>query len=218
MLIILEGVDGSGKSTLCKELQSKGAVRMEVKRWGQNPFGKYWEIKNNLKDTLVVFDRSFISDLVYRLEDGGTPDDMNLSQMCVILKGSKIVLCDTDSAFEDSIERGEDNIIDKQRSNRLKELYELVTTMFNKFLQVPVYRYDWKKQNVDDVINFIKGGEKDEKRTKEADMDTRAEAGDSSKASGKPYIGGEARKGICSRFRHDLPMGQRIHIRRRSRT
>lgn len=159
MLIILEGGDGAGKSTLCRQLQELGAIKVDVKRYSKNHFHQWCEIKNKLGHELVVSDRSFISDIVYRLQDELPADDMNLSQICITLKYNvKIILCETDTSFEDGIKRGEDNITNKEQAENIKYLYNVITTMFNKFLSVPVLKYNWKKQNIDDVMNFIKGG------------------------------------------------------------
>lgn len=157
MIVILEGGDGAGKSTLCNQLQELGAIKVDVKRNTKNHFEQWSKIKQFYKDKLIVSDRSFITDLVYRLQDELNPDDMNLIQMCITLRYDvKIILCETDTSFEDGMIRGEDNITDRSQAENIKKLYNIITTMFSKFLNVPVYKYNWKKQNIDDVIKFIK--------------------------------------------------------------
>lgn len=159
MLIILEGVDGSGKTTLCSQLEGLGATKISIDRGTKNQYGQYFYSRMKYEPTcdFLVTDRSFISDLVYRLEDGKDRDDMTLMEMCSLLKNdTKIILCETETSFEDAMLRGEDNITDKKRSENIKYLYNLVITMFGKFQNIPVYKYNWKKQNIDDVINFIK--------------------------------------------------------------
>lgn len=157
MIVILEGGDGSGKTTLCRQLQELGAYKVDIKRYTKNAFYLWSELKSKHGNTLIVTDRSFISDLVYRLQDDVTPDNMNLLQMCITLRsGVKVILCETDTSFEDSMARGEDNITNKEQAEHIKKIYNLVTTMFEKFLDVPVYKYNWKTQSIDDVIDFIR--------------------------------------------------------------
>ena len=164
MLIFIEGVDGSGKSTLCKKLTDMGAKQAIIPRGSERQFDSYMDIEyeDMYAEGDIIFDRCFITDLVYRLQDGGPADKMDLLEMCTILQfgNCKIIHCVSSTAFEDSIVRGEDNITDKNKSAEIAYLYDKIITMFEKYLNVPVMRYNWKYNNIDDVINFIKGGEK----------------------------------------------------------
>ena len=75
--------------------------------------------------------------------------------MCNVLRFCKIVLCETDSSFEDSMIRGEDNITSEKTSKLIQLIYQIITAMLSKFTSVKAFTYDWKHQTVDDVINFI---------------------------------------------------------------
>ena len=154
MLVILEGVDGSGKTTLCNQLKEKGIpIVTSVDRLSKFPY--YEWLKLVYKNTVSVVDRSFITELVYRTIDGKNAGTMKLEDMCKILPLCKIVLCETDSAFEDSMLRGEDNITNEKTSKQIQRTYQIITTMLSKFTSVKTFTYDWKHQTVDDVINFI---------------------------------------------------------------
>jgi thymidylate kinase len=155
MLILLEGVDGSGKTTLCNQLKEKGIpVVPSVGRLCKYPY--YEWMKLGAENLVSIVDRSFITELVYRIVDGKNVGTMRLDDMCKILSFCKIVLCETDTSFEDSMTRGEDNITNKEQAEQIKYVYSIITEMFCKFLKVPVYKYSWKNQSVEDVINFIK--------------------------------------------------------------
>ena len=160
MLILIEGVDGSGKTTLCKQLVDKcKAEQISIDGASSSAFDLYRSYVLHVirYKTMIVMDRSFVTDLVYRLFDDKPRETIDLARMCYLFRGPvAIVLCETDTAYEDAMKRGEDNIVDKQRSDEIKKTYEIITSMFIKFSDVPVYKYNWKKQNVDDVINFIK--------------------------------------------------------------
>lgn len=154
MLVILEGVDGSGKTTLCNQLKEKCfIVESPVYRLEQFPYIRWFELSQKREITIV--DRSFITELVYRTIDGKPTGKMTLSEMCDILQFCKIVLCETDSSFEDSMLRGEDNITDEKTSKQIQTAYRIIVTMLNKFASVKTFTYNWKHQTVDDVIKFI---------------------------------------------------------------
>lgn len=154
MLVILEGVDGSGKTTLCNQLKEKGIpIVTSVGRFSKFPYCEW--IKLVYENDVSVVDRSFITELVYRTNDGKDVGTMTLEDMCKILPFCKIVLCETDSAFEDSMLRGEDNITNEKTSKQIQRTYQIITTMLSKFTSVKTFTYDWKHQTVDDVINFI---------------------------------------------------------------
>ena len=154
MLILLEGVDGSGKTTLCNQLKEKGfVVEPPVDRLEQFPYIKWFQLSQRREITIV--DRSFITELVYRTVDGKETGKMILKEMCEISQFCKIVLCETDSSFEDSMLRGEDNITNKKTSKQIQQTYQIITAMLSKFTPVKTFIYDWKHQTLNDVINFI---------------------------------------------------------------
>ena len=153
MLVLLEGADGSGKTTLCKQLKEFGFnVAAPVDRVEPKPYEEWIKLIN--KGDAIV-DRSFITELVYRAVDGKETGNLTLEQMCYLLKYCKIILCETDSAFEDSIKRGEDNITDKETATKIKDAYKLILTMLDKFTKAEVFTYNWKKQKFNEVIKFI---------------------------------------------------------------
>lgn len=156
MLILLEGVDGSGKTTLCKQLHERG-VKVERSIDRKEPFQHYKWLSIATKRGPSIVDRSFLSELAYRLVDDEPVMKMSLENMLSVLKHCKIVFCDTDSAYEDSMKRGEDNITDRQKSERIRQTYRTLMSMLSKFADVKILTYDWKHQNVDDVIKFIGG-------------------------------------------------------------
>lgn len=154
MLVILEGVDGSGKTTLCNQLKEKGfTVELPIDRLEQFPYSKWFQLSQ--KRDITIVDRSFITELVYRTIDGKPVGKMTLKEMCDVLRFCKVILCETDSAFEDSMLRGEDNITNEKISKQIQRTYQIITTMLSKFTSVKTFTYDWKHQTVDEVINFI---------------------------------------------------------------
>lgn len=157
MLIILEGGDGSGKTTLCKQLVEAGAVANKIEYGCKDYFNKYNDLIN--ENVYNVVDRSFITDLVYRLNDNKTRDVADLSGMSIILDALYpypiLIHCETETSFEDGMKRGEDNITNKEDAECIKVIYNLICKMIKKFTKTSVLKYNWKVNNVNDVIRFI---------------------------------------------------------------
>lgn len=155
MIIILEGADGSGKTTLLKTLNKEFNYDILLIN-NKEDFDEWYDnlIKYNNNKT-VITDRSFIGDLVYRLWDGKPRRGMSLNAMCDILLQSKVIFCESGTEFEDSMLRGEDFITTKKDSNIIKHNYQIIMSLFDKFLDVKICKYNWHEDSIDKVINFI---------------------------------------------------------------
>lgn len=153
MLILLEGVDGSGKTTLAKQLKERGYnVCPGLDRNLPEQAALYAILSYSNKT--VILDRSFISEIVYRLNDDKTPN-IKLDDAISILKNCKIIHCITETSFEDSIVRGEDNITNLDDHCNILDYYLHVLDIFDRFTDTKIFDYDWHTQSVDDVIKFI---------------------------------------------------------------
>lgn len=156
MIVLIEGVDGSGKTTLCNQLRFEGYIPINIPQ----DEAQYVEYVIHANDSLVyISDRSFLSDLVYRLEDGKERAGMDLYSMSEIFnRDVKVIFCHSPTAYLDSMERGEDNITSKPRNDAINHLYNIVYRMLKTFTNVPVMDYNWKSDKLSDVIKFIEGG------------------------------------------------------------
>lgn len=156
MLVIVEGADGSGKTTLVKQLVQNGCVQFSIPGCERShTLYCAMSIMSRNLDTVFVTDRSFITDMVYRIVDGKNRTDLSLEDALHILKNSLIVFCDNSSAFEDAVKRGEDNIVDKKKHAKIRETYRTIIKLFNKFHDVPYFEYDWHNENVYQVLSII---------------------------------------------------------------
>lgn len=159
MLVILEGADGSGKTTLMQQLLEKGFTCKKTLR-GENR-ERLMRLYNETmsSNSLIVIDRSFISDIVYRCNDDLPREGLDANEAIQILdKGCRIVYCKTDSQYDDSIRRGEDNITSYSKSEQISKTYDLFMTFAKKYTNTKVFEYDWHNQTVDDVVDFILEG------------------------------------------------------------
>ena len=159
MLILVEGADGSGKTTLVESLRKRGfkVVKPVERCLSDQEIRWTYLCLNSVHGGMTnhIVDRGFISELVYRTFDG-RPPTISLTSICVLLKQCKIIYCKTESQYEDSIQRGEDNITRKEDAEQISKLYDLFITLFEQFEKVPVFRYNWRRSNLNDVSVFIK--------------------------------------------------------------
>lgn len=155
MIVILEGVDGSGKTTLAKQLVEHGYEQIKIED-GNYEFNNWLDAKMEYKYKIAITDRNFISDLVYRIYDGKERRGMNLRQMCNTLSdGVIIVHLESDTEYYDSMRRGEDNILTLDANTRIKFIYKDIMRMLEIFVGVPIIKYNWRTDDVATIINFI---------------------------------------------------------------
>ena len=155
MLVILEGGDGSGKTTLSKTLFECGAKNGNILKNDNKSYDKY--LSYHAEKDVVVCDRSFITDVVYRINDNNERDTLDLYEISDILTMRPVVIvhCETNTSFEDGMKRGEDNITDKLLADKIKDTYRMVMKMISKFTDAFVIKYDWHTDDVNEVIRFI---------------------------------------------------------------
>ena len=158
MIVIIEGVDGSGKSTLVKQLADEGfqVTSIESNKEGSKEYIEWATLNMYPDDTFVVTDRSFLTDLVYRIHDGKERKGMDLYDMSLVLdENVKVVFCETGTEFDDAMARGEDNITSRAASKDISSIYRMVREMIRLFTKSPVFIYNWRNMTVSDVIEFI---------------------------------------------------------------
>lgn len=158
MIVYFEGVDGSGKSTIIKKLQEEfGYDVVTPSQSMYNKFQEYvaWEhFASDYENKIILCDRSFISEFVYRLVDNQATF-LTLELLAKLLTNCKIVHCTSSTAFTDAQERGEDNIVTFEQHKRIEQLYFDTMSIINKFTKIPILSFDWHNQNILDVIKFI---------------------------------------------------------------
>lgn len=164
MIVYLEGVDGTGKTTLSnailaglkrveklKNLVGVGNCepvistrpdkpgRISSKNLFQNVMN--WAMD---MDHVFILDRGPISDCIYRVFDDYEPV-VNLKETLRLFKliefGTVIVHCDTDISEQKMLERGDDNPVAIARHKDIRRLYKTVMPLFD------AHTYDYEKQD-----------------------------------------------------------------------
>ena len=155
MLILVEGADGSGKTTLVNQL-NKYFPTMRINR-GNNHIKELYDNLTCMNEDIVL-DRSFITDVVYRLalDDGIGTDGINMFYMDCILRDSIVIYCKTVTQFDDAKSRGEDNITDLKTAQKISRYYDGVMKFINTRTSTHVIKYDWHFDTVEELVSTIK--------------------------------------------------------------
>lgn len=150
MLVILEGADGSGKTTLASKLENLGFSTIRVPR-SADLSGRDWRRILELSDMVnVVLDRSWITDIIYTIENPveHSPWPISLQEIASFMNGVLLIHCDSASAFENAVARGEDKINTIKRHNRIRDLYNDIIVMINAYCPTcEIIKYDYDDES-----------------------------------------------------------------------
>ena len=162
MIVIVEGADGSGKSTLVEQLQKIGFEYITaIPR--NYPF-QYEMYKTMFKAFSfngddAVFDRGFISELVYRCVKNDADSNITLEDVGNLLNEYEItvVYCSTENSYNFAKSRGEDYVKTQDEHAELCKTYDVIMKLINNdmycLLMVEVHHFKLNKDN-DTYINF----------------------------------------------------------------
>lgn len=152
MIIIIEGVDGSGKTMLAEQLQEQTGYKLihrskpESEEEKQQMLKMYIDLITAGED--VIFDRCWYSEIVYgqimRDESHISMQQMYDLEVLVAKVGGIIIHCTgkIDTLWQRACLRGEDYITEYSTFVALMDYYEAVFKMHHK---IPVVKYEYKK-------------------------------------------------------------------------
>jgi thymidylate kinase len=151
MIVYIEGVDGSGKSTFAKAITEylqenkikvypKAEKLMVTHPWRIDRITKERLIKELVRclssSTVYIVDRGELSDIIYRTFDKDKYDAlMTLAEFHTFYGNYAdryvVVHCDTDLSEQLMLSRGEDNLISIQEHQKLRYLFQQIMPLFN---------------------------------------------------------------------------------------
>ena len=159
MIIIIEGVDGTGKSTIVNELVNKGfeTTHNPYDYKTINVFDKYYRSINDIKPYVnIVFDRSFFSEIVYgrvyRNRSRITQEEFRLLLSLLELKKSVLIVYLEASNEDLRLRRPFDHIMHDKIYQLMGE-YDLLMTYASS--KVDVVRINTSNSSVENVLHKL---------------------------------------------------------------
>ena len=170
MIIYIEGVDGSGKTTLADKIAKMcEKEKIEYDRYAERAISTKPDSVNRITfEELVkkfefmandyvlhILDRGPISDCIYRMFDeyepvGKLQDYISLFEKC---KGNLIIIyARTKKAEEMMHKRGDDNPVAIALHRELSKSYDLVMGVINNYLTSQIILFDFSKRNATNYI------------------------------------------------------------------
>lgn len=155
MIIILEGPECAGKTTLAKQLLAQMGCSIvhrsqpkteEEKQFMMNTYVDI--IENTERDTMVIFDRCWYSEMVYgkimRDKSYISLDQMSALEEMLMHRGALIIHCtsDTSTLWSRCLTRGEDYITDVDTLHEIKCGFDHL--MHEVAHLIPVVKYEYK--------------------------------------------------------------------------
>ena len=154
MVIIVEGPDGTGKTTLIKEL-CKDVNYVELKGIPRNYPDQFKHWSNllsscSMSSITYVIDRCFLSEIVYRCVKDDLYPNITFNKILELLNIKHVIyiLCKTDNAYKYATERGEE-YVNENEHKLITDYYNVLFTMLDKFTPMRMTEYDFTKDTVE---------------------------------------------------------------------
>lgn len=161
MIVFIEGVDGSGKTTLFNKLITLGYKTLTRPEQYEDKLAERqaWQYAFNMyksKNTAYIADRGPFTELVYRTIKDTNRTYINNRMLVTLLESNmSIIYCHNDNAFDLAKRRGEDNITDELTHKKLTKCYESMLSFTARFTDIPIMQYNWETDYIVQVICFI---------------------------------------------------------------
>lgn len=157
MIVILEGPDGSGKSTLTNNLYSYFSKIIETDKDGESRVetrpGRIKKTKDELmielermanSKKLYLLDRSPISDIVYRVFDDYQPVFSLKDLMSFINRNISrvfIIRCRVDDSYNIMRKRGDDNPVALYRYDEICKVYQIIFDAISSITSIRTFDF-----------------------------------------------------------------------------
>lgn len=151
MRIIIEGADGTGKTTLVKKLARTYSLdSLNINRYDPNNFNFYLE---TLKKTKVIFDRHFVGEMIYPkvFDRKGNLNEEDFEWLVNYSKenGIAIIILYTDESI----------LLERQKRNEYPEVLNNIIEINRQFIEIAkkysIPLVDVEKMNYDDICELV---------------------------------------------------------------
>lgn len=150
MLYIVEGADGSGKTTFINQftadLNEEDYLCWRSNRKLKNQYKVWNNLKKLSKRKIVITDRSFISEIIYRAIKYDKLNTINLKEIAKLLdENITIIYCKNDNAYANAKKRGEIYVRSAEEHKKICIAYDVIMEMIKQFTTSKVIEYNYNK-------------------------------------------------------------------------
>lgn len=161
-LFIVEGADGTGKTTLVDKLVGQGMKLLP-------PVSRDCNCYDDLFSSFVsmardngdwIMDRSIFTDIVYRYVLGGWPTESNISTILKMLSriDCTIIYCNNKDCYERSMTRGENLVTEESTSLKIRKAYDFLMFIITNYTVIQVVEYDYDDDVSKIALKRVLGG------------------------------------------------------------
>lgn len=156
MVILLEGVDGSGKSVLYNILRDNFGYNF-IKALPRDDNNQYLWWKKKIESPYVYFmDRGFVSEWVYRPVKDDEEPNISLEEIGNLCSRNLLVIwCKNRNSFYNMKRRGDNYVSNAMEHKLLSQRYVQVLTTINWFTNSLIYEYDYEKDSLEVLLKYI---------------------------------------------------------------
>jgi thymidylate kinase len=159
-MIIIEGIDGTGKTTLADEMKKFGFhVQHSGYDNGIGLFKKFRDLLDSTEINCIVLDRSFITEVVYGsvIRNYSRINDKQFIQLLKYYSNKETILIYLFAEQNILLRRRGEKIIDKVRiydyyDKIMKKYYEVINVVKNYF---PVFEFNTGEKSINDELYII---------------------------------------------------------------
>ena len=146
-LFIVEGADGTGKTTLVDKLVGQGMKLLPPVSRDCNCYDDLFSswVSTTRDNGDWIMDRSIFTDVVYRYVLGGYSMRSNIATILRMINkiDCTIIHCINNNYFYKAMERGEDYITDKVTAKKIYDAYDMLMFIISRYTTIPVIPYDY---------------------------------------------------------------------------
>lgn len=153
--IIVEGMDGAGKTTLIDELQLHFPGLQRIVRPQGRPLNDWWpeEMDRQRIDPVPIYDRFFYSELVYGpiLRGKFEPDLVLINNVAWFLRSVAFLIYvrPHSSVIRENVRESQQMVGVKDNFSELLEAYDNVMEVEKQWYKDRFFHYDWRKPGDD---------------------------------------------------------------------
>ena len=158
MVILLEGNECAGKSTLHSKLKELLPSWYNfINHLDRDSIGHHMWWKKRIDSPFVyVIDRGFVSELIYRPIKNDKIPNISLEEAADLCNERLLIIyCKTNRELDDLAIRGDDYISSHEHPT-VGSAYDVIINVLKHFTRSQIITYDWTKDNIEELVENIR--------------------------------------------------------------